>query len=65
MGRNKRAKTVIKLSSSRVIKLSSSRSEAHDEGPRLLPLDKEHQARFGAMDYYIDLADKMLHPKPK
>jgi len=49
----------------KVTKLPSSRPEARDEGPRLLPLDKEHQPHFGVMDHYLDLADKLLRPKPR
>jgi hypothetical protein len=57
MDRKKRAK--------KIIKLPSSRPEARDEGPRLLPLDKQQQPTFRAMDHYLDLADKLLVPKPK
>jgi len=57
MGRKRRTK--------KVTKLPSSRPEARDEGPRLLPLDKERQPQFGPLEHYLDLADKLLHSKLK
>ena len=48
-----------------VVRLSSSKPEARDEGPRLLPLDKREPqpGHFVAMDHYLDLADKVLRSK--
>jgi hypothetical protein len=58
MGRKKQPKTVVRL--------SPSKPEARDEGPRLLPLDTPHQPRhFEPLDHYLDLADKLLRPKTK
>jgi hypothetical protein len=50
-----------------VVRLSSSKPEARDEGPRLLPLNKPESqpGHFGAMDHYLDLADKVLRSRLK
>lgn len=47
----------------RVIKLSPSRPEARDEGPRLIPLEvKSHQDQFGRRA--LELADVALGLRP-
>jgi len=46
----------------RVRRLSSDLPEARDEGPRLLPLQKEHHSE-SRLDYYLALADQSLKSK--
>jgi len=68
MGRKKSPKAMDRKRLPKVVvRLSSSKPEARDEGPRILPLDKPAQqpGHFGAMDHYLDLADQVLRSKPK
>jgi hypothetical protein len=44
----------------KVRRISSDLPEARDEGPRLLPLEKEHPAE-SRLDYYLALADRSLN----
>jgi hypothetical protein len=47
-----------------VRRLPSSSADAKDEGPRLIPLDKQPEdLQFCRFNYYLDLADRLSKNK--
>jgi hypothetical protein len=49
-----------------IVRITLTKPAARDEGPRLLPLNGQHNdTSLGKGEYYVQLAETLLHPKRK